>query len=262
MYSKEQFDNKYDKIKKILVSGNIDKETWTKLNKTFITRTTKEIYSGDYMKDEIINYYKELYESTSNPEKEIKEIFLSKINEILLILLSQSDIKNERPIWPPKSHTLDYNGFSQSEIEKIIRGKTISEEIINFNNLLREICETKENSELFIHQTSKSILFKKKDNIKGGIDIRVINILPGWLIILEKLALPKIRKFIAEKINQQQFGFHEGSDCNMTKISTWYNSSKLGYKKLLLIDIRKAFDSIIRIKLKKMIQTDFTDYFF
>lgn len=259
MYSKEQFDNKYDKINKILVSGNIDKETWTKLNKTFITRTTKEIYSGDYMKDEIINYYKELYESTSNPEKEIREIFLSKINEILLILLSQSDIQNERPIWPPKSYALDYNGFSQSEIEKIIRGKTISEEIINFNNLLREICETKENSELFIHQTSKSILFKKKDNIKGGIDIRVINILPGWLIILEKLALPKIRKFIAEKINQQQFGFREGSDCNMAKILTWYNSSKLGYKKLLLIDIRKAFDSIIRIKLKKMIQTDFTD---
>ena len=259
MQCKEQFDNKYDKINKILVSGNIDKETWTKLNKTFITRTTKEIYSGDYMKDEIINYYKELYESTSNPEKEIREIFLSKINEILLILLSQSDIKNERPIWPPKSHALDYNGFSQSEIEKIIRGKTISEEIINFNNLLREICETKENSELFIHQTSKSILFKKKDNIKGGIDIRVINILPGWLIILEKLALPKIRKLIAEKINQQQFGFREGSDCNMAKILTWYNSSKLGYKKLLLIDIRKAFDSIIRIKLKKMIQTDFTD---
>ena len=45
LYSKEQFDNKYDKINKILVSGNIDKETWTKLNKTFITRTTKEIYS-------------------------------------------------------------------------------------------------------------------------------------------------------------------------------------------------------------------------
>ena len=45
----------------------------------------------------------------------------------------------------------------------------------------------------------------------------------------------------------------------MAKILTWYNSSKLGYKKLLLIDIRKAFDSIVRIKLKKMIQTDFTD---
>ena len=31
------------------------------------------------------------------------------------------------------------------------------------------------------------IIFKKKDNIRGGTDIRVINILPAWLSIKEKL---------------------------------------------------------------------------
>jgi len=34
---------------------------------------------------------------------------------------------------------------------------------------------------------------KKKSNIRGGTDIRIINILPAWLIILEKLAQVKIK---------------------------------------------------------------------
>ena len=120
------------------------------------------------MKEEIINYYKELYESKINPVKTNRDELLIKINEILLILLSHCDIKDKKPIWPPKSHALDYNGFSQSEIEKIIRGSTLKEEITNFKNLLGDICDIEENSELFIHQVSKSILFKKKDNIRGG----------------------------------------------------------------------------------------------
>ena len=95
--------------------------------------------------------------------------------------------------------------------------------------------------------------------MRGGSDIRVINIYTGWLIILEKLALSRIKQSISEKINQQQLGFRKGSDCNMAKILTWYNSSKMDYKKLLLIDIRKAFDSIDRKKLKEMIQTDFKE---
>ena len=106
-----------------------------------------------------------------------------------------------------------------------------------------------DNSELF--QISKSILFKKRDNIRWGIDIRVINILHGCLIILEKLALSKIKKLMKEKIGPQQFGFKKGSICNTAKILTWYNSTKLGLKKHLLIDIKKAFDSINRRKLKE-----------
>ena len=54
-----------------------------------------------------------------------------------------------------------------------------------------------------------------------------------------------------EEIGAQQFGFTEGSDCNTAKILTWYNSTKLGFKKHLLLYIKKAFDSINRRKLKK-----------
>ena len=45
-HSKEEFENKYYRINKIIASENIDKETWAQLNKTFITKEAKEIYTG------------------------------------------------------------------------------------------------------------------------------------------------------------------------------------------------------------------------
>ena len=144
-HSKEQFENKYDKINKIISSGNIDRETWAQLNKTFITKETKEIYTGDHRKNEIIKYYKELYESNNNP-KINRDEFLGKINEIIIILLKEPNIEKELPIWPPISKASDYNGFSQAEIEKIIRAENLKDEIIKFQFLLGEICKIKDNS--------------------------------------------------------------------------------------------------------------------
>ena len=103
------------------------------------------------------------------------------------------------------------------------------------------------------------MLFKKKNNIRGGKDIRIINILPTWLVILEKLAYVKIKQILEPKIPNFQFGFKEGSDCNLAKTLTWFNSMKLGLKKQLLIDIQKAFDSINRNKLKEMVSKDFDE---
>ena len=58
------------------------------------------------MKGEIIKYYKELYESKSYPKIGRNE-FLNKINDIITILLSEENIENENPIWPPKSQATD-----------------------------------------------------------------------------------------------------------------------------------------------------------
>ena len=43
----------------------------------------------------------------------------------MAIILSEENIENENPIWPPKSQTTDYNGFSQTEIEKIVKQKIL-----------------------------------------------------------------------------------------------------------------------------------------
>ena len=254
---KEQYNNKYNRINKIITSGNIDNDTWTLINKTFITKPNKEIYTGDHLKKEIIEYYKDIYESNVNRTKLERSTFLNKIMSIITILLNDPNTTNKRPIWPPKSSARDFNGFSQKDIEKIIRAESLRDEIIKLQILFGKICEIQQSSELFIHQVSKSILFKKKNNIKGGTDIRVINILPAWLSITEKLSLAKVKEILSHKIDQNQFGFKEGSDCNIAKLLTWYNSNKLGFKKNLLIDIKKAFDSIKRNELKNMIQSDF-----
>ena len=208
------------------------------------------------MKNEIIAFYEELYQSKEQRKDLNNSEFLDKIATIIKILLNQN-YTNEEPIWKPKSESLDCNGFSQKEIEKIIRGRNLQEEIIKFQNLFAMNYNTEGNADIFIHRASRTILFKKKSNIRGGTDIRIINILPAWLIILEKLAQVKIKNILTPKLSNFQFGFRENSDCNLAKILVWYNNSKLGYKKQLLIDIQKAFDSINRQKLKEMLENDF-----
>ena len=61
------------------------------------------------MKGEIIKYYKELYESKSNPKIGRNE-FRNKINDIITILLSEENIENENPIQNLKRQiTMDLN---------------------------------------------------------------------------------------------------------------------------------------------------------
>ena len=131
----------------------------------------------------------------------------------------------------------------------------------NFKTLLGIICNEKKNSEIFLHTISKSISFKKRENIRGGVDIRVINVLPAWLIILEKMSIKVIKRIINDKITMIQYGFLEGGDFNLAKLMVWYNSCQKGVKKHLLIDIKKAFDSINRNKLSEMIKDDFKEEF-
>ena len=208
------------------------------------------------MKNVIICFYEELYQSNKNRRELNRDDFFGKIASIIQILLNQN-YSNEKSIWTPKSDSLDYNGFSQKNIEKIIRGENLHEEIEKYKDLLAKNYNTEGNADIFIHRTSLTILFKKRNNIRGGADIRIINILPSWLIILEKLAHIKIKDLLNPKISNFQFGFREGSDCNVAKILAWYNNVKLGYNKQLLTDIQKAFDSINRTLLKEMINKDF-----
>ena len=207
------------------------------------------------MSGEIINYYKELYSSNPKRNSLNNENLKDKIKTIIDILLELTD--NENGLWPTKSYSYDYNGFSQKIIAKIIKDDNIKKEIFKFNYLLSIICQEENNSNLFLHTISRSVLFKKKENIKGGSDIRVINILPAWLIILEKLSYSTIKKLLIPKINMIQFGFIGEGDCNIAKVLVWYNANQKGYNKHLLIDIKKAFDSINRNKLREMLSQDF-----
>ena len=130
------------------------------------------------MSKEIIQYYEKLYESNPKRKQLSHDEMKIKICSILQIITNLTTENTDR-IWNPKSTAKDYNGFSQKTIEEVIRGENLLIEIANYNNLLARICDDSKSGEIFLYMVSKSILFKKKENIRGGTDIRVINILPS-----------------------------------------------------------------------------------
>ena len=82
-------------------------------------------------------------------------------------------------------------------------------------------------------------------------------VVPAWLIILEKLSVHAIKKLLTEKITMVQFGFVERGNCNIAKIMMWYQLKQNWFSKHLLIDIKKAFDSIGQNQLRNFLNEDF-----
>ena len=177
------------------------------------------------MAKEIIEYYKNLYKDNPKRESLNHTQLKDTVSSILKIMIKNTNEEIDK-IWPPNSNARDFNGISQKLIEKIIKGDNLLAEIINFNNVLAIICQDEKNSNIFLHTTSRSILFKKKESIRGGTDLRVINILPAWIVILEKLCAHKIEELLINKITMTQYGFIEGGNCNIAKIMIWYYAKK------------------------------------
>ena len=89
-----------------------------------------------------------------------------KISEIINISCRLM-LKEDERIYPPRSTSKNFNGFSQKTIEEIIRDKSLEMEFKKLNFLLQVICQKEENSQIFLHTVSKSILFKKRKYKRG-----------------------------------------------------------------------------------------------
>ena len=173
---------------------------------------------------------------------------------------------NEK-IFTPKSKAMDYNGFTQKILIDMIKDNEILSSLNKFSYIIQKFSENN-SIEILIHNFIRIVLIKKRDEIESYKDLRPISILPAWLITLEKLAKPIVYKIINKKITLNQFGFKSGSDCNLAKTMIYYKSKKLKLNKGLLIDIRKAYDSVNRSILKEsiikefsMAESDFLIYF-
>jgi hypothetical protein len=112
--------------------------------------------------------------------------------------------------------------------------------------------------EYLLHNISKVILFKKCDEIESWKDLRPISVMPAWLMFIEKAANEVLKKLITEKLSKNQFGFKKGCSTNIAKLMVNYMASRNSYKKALLIDIEKAYDSVNREKLREKIKAVFT----
>ena len=143
---------------------------------------------------------------------------------------------------------MDNNGFSQKIIINSILDQDINKEISNYMELFKKI---EKGFDLFLHNKIRTILFKKKEDADEQKNLRTISIIPAWLMVLEKLTKPIIQKLINEKLNKNQFEFRPKSDCGLAKAMIFFNAKKYKYNKSLLIDIKKAYDSV---NLDKLIQ--------
>ena len=232
---------------------NID--NWYYINKTLIQKGRSKIWKTTANKFKIVEDYKKLFGHQENREFKVNDV-LNKIDKILKILEPNADKNPKGYLYTPKSKAKDYNGFTQRFIINALKDEEPSIIYRKLRVLLEKI-SANGGIEHFIHKNIRTILFKKKENADSQKELRSIAILPVWVISLEKIAKPIISNIINTKITKSQFGFKEKSDCNLAKTMIYYKSQKYNYKKALLIDIRKAYDSVNRNKLKEIIVNKF-----
>ena len=149
-------------------------------------------------------------------------------------------------------------GFKQRDIFTIINDKTFKDQWEKLKYLYIQLIESKK-ADIFFHNYIRTILIKKKDEADEQKDLRTISIIPAWLMILEKLINPIAIKLYDGDLSTKQYGFRPNRDCNLAKAIMAFNGTKLKYNKILLIDIRKAYDSVNITKLKEIINNKYGD---
>ena len=70
---------------------------------------------------------------------------------------------------------------------------------------------------------------------------------------------PVISKLFNNTLSSNQFGFRPNRDCSLAKAMIAYNGSKLKLNKTLLIDIKKAYDTVDLEELKQIITNRYKD---
>ena len=239
---KEEFKRRYQHLNTILTQGIMTQENWMKINKILINNKKSKIWKETANKNRITEDFKKLYKHTVREKIWENNKVANIIKEIIAII--QENIllyKKEDKLFTPFSKAKDYNGFSQKIIINSIKGDNIDQEINNLGILLTSITE---GFNLFLHNKIRTVLFKKKEDADEQKNLRTISIIPAWLMVVEKIAKPLIQYIINKELNQNQFGFRPLSDCGLAKAMIFYKSKKYNYKKALLIDIQKAYDSV------------------
>ena len=113
-----------------------------------------------------------------------------------------------------------------------------------------------EGCQYLIHSTSKTILKKKKANITNYGDLRGISIMPSIIMVHDKILSQIINEDIDSTLDINQFGGRQGLNINSAKILINYKAVVEDMNKILLIDLRKAFDTVDRTILENKIAMD------
>ena len=183
---------------------------------------------------------------------DVKEL-ANNINSLLDIIITTPETAKIPAPSIPQSRARDINGFSQREIMKIIRKDNLQATVIQFKALLASAYASP-NSNLLLHNISKFFFKKKSDIVEDYTDLRGLAILPSVIMVLDKILNPLISMLCKDKLSSSQHGGRQQRGIHTAKIELIYGAKEKGYDKALLIDIKRAFDTIDREQLRKQIQ--------
>ena len=251
-----------DEANKLISNGTLSKAAWLKINAVMLVKRRQKIWSPEDPKDleKITEGFRTLYNDIGDKKLGAQSKIPELLKEIVAVAAKASELLiNLPPVQTPYSSALDLNGFSQRTLLQAIRGRNAYEDLVNYANIAQAAKES-DDPDLFFHNISRVILFKKIDEVSTWKDLRPISILPAAIIILEKLTLPILKNAIKSGISITQYAARDGSDCNLAKLRMYFLNKKKGLTKALLIDIRKAFDSVklelLQEKLRNLLHED------
>ena len=218
---------------------------------TIMQTKNKNIFwksEDDQTKQTVIQGFRTLYKDNKiilNKSKENTEIMLNTLE----LIEKNYNTTNIEPPYKPKSKAKDIYGISQRKILELIKGENLAETINKFRWFIKTVSPDKD-SNLVLHNISKIILKRKKNEINGYEDLRAISIMPANIMVFDKIIATVIDKEIKEQMSNNQHGARQYHGTNTAKISLLYKMKTEGYNKILLIDLKKAFDLLDRATLK------------
>ena len=108
------------------------------------------------------------------------------MHEQMQIIIEDINTINMIPPFIPRSRAKDTKGFTQRELMKIVRGANLKDNAKRFKYILDNLKNNK-TSKILIHNLSKLLLKKKKDNVESINDLRGIAIMPAVIMVLDKI---------------------------------------------------------------------------
>ena len=216
-------------------------------------RFVQKFWNSDNIdkKSKITDGYKSLF--GCHEQKIFKmENLATAMNTLLQIVININETAQIPPPTIPQSRARDLQEFSQREIMKIIRADNLQNTAKKFKSLLAAAYSS-QNSGLIIHNISKFFFKKKSDVVEEYTDLRGLAVLPAVIMVLDKILSPLISKLVKNKLHSSQHGGRQQRGINTAKIELIYGAKAKGYNKALLIDIKRAFDTIDRPKLRAQI---------
>ena len=254
---KEQKRRNKDELVNLLKSKTLGEDTWIKLTNLLQNKNKYIFYKTKNEKEilEITEGFKGLYKHDENKPKIDHKILIKLMSENMDYIINQEKYKEYRAPYIPKSKALDKLGFSQRKIMRQIVKGNLYETAVQFKKLILNINKI-EGSQYIIHNISKTILKKKKPEIANYGDLRGLSIMPAIIMVHDKILSQIINEDIDSILDINQFGGRQGLDTTSAKTLINYKATEEDMNKILLIDLRKAFDTVDRKILENKIKKD------